>query len=233
MPSARTALQHHEFWRCLLENALVEANPRELRAATALLWAALAAGIVSSVVDITSAPTQDAPGVVVLLFAAAFVLVGAVATYFFSLARNWARIASLILFLMNVLGAFELSSLFDRATIAGWLYVSELLMQAFAMFLAFSTPASKAFKHVSSDEAAMRAVLPVGRSGWAIAAGYLALFSVLLFPAPFALAAGLLAIRDIRQHPEKHGMGRAIFGIVMGALGVIALLALVGFRMTR
>ena len=39
-------------------------------------------------------------------------------------------------------------------------------------------------------------LLPVGRSGWAIAAGYLGLISVLAFPGPFAMIAGILAIRD-------------------------------------
>ena len=70
----------------------------------------------------------------------------------------------------------------------------------------------------------LRVVLPVGRSALAIAAGYLGLVSVLMFPAPFALVIGLLAIRDIRRHPEKHGMGRAIFGVVMGGLFTILLL---------
>jgi predicted acyltransferase len=65
----------------------------------------------------------------------------------------------------------------------------------------------------------MRALLPVGRSGWAIAAGYLGLFSFLVVPAPLALLTGLLAVRDIKRHPEKHGMGRAGFGIVIGILG--------------
>jgi len=69
------------------------------------------------------------------------------------------------------------------------------------------------------DDPAMRWVLPVGRSGWAIAAGYLALFSVLLLPAPFALATGIVAIVVIKRDPSKHGMGRAVFGVVMGALG--------------
>jgi hypothetical protein len=68
------------------------------------------------------------------------------------------------------------------------------------------------------DDAAIRMLLPVGRSGWAIAAGYLGLISLLAFPAPFALLTGILAIRDMKKHPEKHGMGRAIFGIVMGVL---------------
>jgi len=77
------------------------------------------------------------------------------------------------------------------------------------------------------DEFAMRMLLPVGRSWLAIVAGYLGLFSLICFPAPIALVFGILAIRDIRKHPEKHGMGRAIFGLVMGALGTIALLLLI------
>jgi len=76
------------------------------------------------------------------------------------------------------------------------------------------------------DDPAMRWVLPVGRSGWAIAAGYLAFFSVLMFPAPFALAIGVIAIRDIKRNPSKHGMGRAVFGVVMGALGTSVLCAM-------
>lgn len=77
------------------------------------------------------------------------------------------------------------------------------------------------------DNAGVRLLLPVGRSGYAIAAGYLALFSVLIVPAPLALLFGILGVRDIRksrsQAHQKHGMGRAIFGIVMGALGSVVL----------
>ncbi len=68
------------------------------------------------------------------------------------------------------------------------------------------------------DSAAMRMLIPVGRSGLAIAAGYVGLLALLCFPAPIALVLGILAVRDIRKHPEKHGMGRAIFGLVMGAV---------------
>ena len=77
------------------------------------------------------------------------------------------------------------------------------------------------------DDAGMRMLLPVGRSGWAIAAGYLGLISVLMFPAPFAILCAVLAIRDIRKNPEKHGMGRAIFGLVMGVLGAVGLVFLI------
>jgi hypothetical protein len=86
------------------------------------------------------------------------------------------------------------------------------------------------------ENAAIRMLLPVGRSGWAIAAGYLGLFSVLFVPAPLALILGIVAIRDIRKHPQRHGLGRAIFGLVMGGLFTIGLIffliagAVAGFR---
>jgi hypothetical protein len=73
------------------------------------------------------------------------------------------------------------------------------------------------------DDPAMRLILPVGLSGWAIASGYLGLISVLLVPAPFAVLTGILAIREMSRNPKKHGMGRAIFGIVMGSLFSIGL----------
>jgi Domain of unknown function (DUF4190) len=78
------------------------------------------------------------------------------------------------------------------------------------------------------DSAGVRMLIPVGRSGWAIAAGYLGLFSLVILPAPLALIISLIAIRDIRKsvgtNHVKHGMGRAIFGLVMGILGTIILL---------
>jgi Domain of unknown function (DUF4190) len=81
------------------------------------------------------------------------------------------------------------------------------------------------------DDAGIRLLIPVGRSGWAIAAGYLGLFSFVLIPAPLSVIISIIAIRDIRRSkgsPKvKHGMGRAIFGLVMGILGTLALGAVV------
>lgn len=80
------------------------------------------------------------------------------------------------------------------------------------------------------DNAGMRLLLPVGTSGLAIAAGYVGLVSVLLVPAPFALILGILAVRGIRRSRQgprpTHGMGRAVFGIVMGSLFTALLLTL-------
>src|SRR6476469_514520 len=65
----------------------------------------------------------------------------------------------------------------------------------------------------------MRMLLPVGRSGWAIAAGYFGLFALVLLPAPLAIILSIIAIWDVHTHEDKHGMGRAIFGLVAGVLG--------------
>ena len=51
---------------------------------------------------------------------------------------------------------------------------------------------------------AMQKLAPRERSKWAVAAGYLA---------------GILGVRDLKQHPDRSGMAGAIFEIVMGVLG--------------
>lgn len=77
------------------------------------------------------------------------------------------------------------------------------------------------------DDPGMRMLLPVGRSGLAIAAGYVGLFSVLFLPAPVALILGVMALVDISKHPAKHGMGRAIFAVVMGGIFSAILLLMI------
>ena len=80
-------------------------------------------------------------------------------------------------------------------------------------------PLAQAQSVSMADDAVMRMLLPIGRSWWAIAAGYVGLISLLLVPAPLALLLGAVALRDLRKHPHKHGKGRAIFALIMGALG--------------
>ena len=77
---------------------------------------------------------------------------------------------------------------------------------------------------MARDDAAMRWVLPVGRSGLAIAAGYAGLFALIVLPAPLALILGLLAAADLHRHPSKRGWGRAIFAMTTGVLGTLLLL---------
>ena len=76
----------------------------------------------------------------------------------------------------------------------------------------------------------MRMLLPVGRSGYAIAAGYLGLCSFIPVISLFAVLFSTLGIFDLKKHPEKTGMGRIVFGYIMGGIftllyGVSALFA--------
>ena len=75
------------------------------------------------------------------------------------------------------------------------------------------------------DSSVMRWILPVGRSPWAIAAGYLGLCSILPVFGPLAIVAGILGVAQIKRNARMHGLGRAIFGIVAGILGTLALVA--------
>lgn len=72
----------------------------------------------------------------------------------------------------------------------------------------------------------MRYVLPTNPSFWALISGYIGLGAVLCVPAPFAIITGILGLRDIKKNPHRDGKGRAWFGIIMGILGTIGLIAI-------
>ena len=65
-------------------------------------------------------------------------------------------------------------------------------------------------------DGAVRWLLPVGRSPYAIAAGYLGLLSLAPLFGYAAILFALLGIRDLRRHPDKSGWGRVIFALVLG-----------------
>ncbi len=75
-----------------------------------------------------------------------------------------------------------------------------------------------AVPQTNSSDKVLKYIIPIGRSPIAIVAGYVGIFSILLFPAPFALTLGVWAFYDIKKHPGKLGMGRAVFSIVMGII---------------
>lgn len=99
----------------------------------------------------------------------------------------------------------------------------------------------------ANGDAAFRFSFPVGRSSWAVAAGYTGLFAmfcmpviadayerlsgsvvifaILCLPAPLAIALGTAAVVDLRRNPNLHGWGRAVFGLVMGVTFTIVEIA--------
>jgi hypothetical protein len=69
-------------------------------------------------------------------------------------------------------------------------------------------------------------LLPTGRSWQSIAAGYVALFAMIIWPlGPVALALGVTALR--RARVGGHGRGRAVFAVTVGGLTTAALLLVV------
>ena len=75
----------------------------------------------------------------------------------------------------------------------------------------------------SKPEGIETLLLPAGRPYSAIAAGYLALFSLCpFFGLPFGIAAiitGVIAMRKLKANPELVGRGRAWFGLIAGSIG--------------
>jgi uncharacterized protein YecT (DUF1311 family) len=72
---------------------------------------------------------------------------------------------------------------------------------------------------IVEDEAPMPPVdATPERSSLAAVAGYLGVFSIVPLIGLLAMAVGMLAVRDIRRHPHKQGIGRARFAIAIGAV---------------
>jgi len=68
-----------------------------------------------------------------------------------------------------------------------------------------------------SNDAALGYIVPINTSIWAIFASYAALVGMALFPiALISLILGIVALIDVKRHPEKGGKGRAIFAIIVG-----------------
>jgi hypothetical protein len=63
-------------------------------------------------------------------------------------------------------------------------------------------------------------LVPVGRTGTSVLAGYLGLVSIFLgIVGPFAIIVGVLALKELNANPGRLGHGRAWFGIIGGILG--------------
>ena len=78
----------------------------------------------------------------------------------------------------------------------------------------------------STNDAGLEILIPINRTGWSIAAGYLGLFSLLPFIGVIAILVSVIAFFDLSRRPESHGRGRAIFGLVMGVFTTIFWLAI-------
>ena len=58
-------------------------------------------------------------------------------------------------------------------------------------------------------------VLPINRSGWAIAAGYMGIFSFIPFVGYAGVAVSAIGAWHLKRNPKKLGWGRVITGFVV------------------
>lgn len=68
-------------------------------------------------------------------------------------------------------------------------------------------------------------LLPDHVAPLAIAAGYAGLLCFVILPGPVAFVLGVLALRDLQAHPSRRGKVRAVFGLVMGFLATLVIIA--------
>lgn len=80
-----------------------------------------------------------------------------------------------------------------------------------------------------SNDAGLSAIVPFNQSGWAIASGYLGLFSFLIpLLGPVAIITGVLALRAVRRTPGLGGTVRAVIGIILGAITTLLMGLIIG-----
>jgi hypothetical protein len=81
------------------------------------------------------------------------------------------------------------------------------------------------FRRQPAPDQGLYWLVPINRSGWAIAAGYcglLALFPFIGLPfALFAFFAGIMAREQMKKNPNLGGMGRVVVGWVLGTIGLL------------
>jgi hypothetical protein len=101
-----------------------------------------------------------------------------------------------------------------------------LFCGACGVSLAYAAPSGYAYApQLPARDDPRRWLMPIGRSGWAIAAGYVALFSLIIWPLGIAsIILAFAAWADMGRNPEKLGKGRALFAFLVG-LGSATLFA--------
>jgi hypothetical protein len=69
-------------------------------------------------------------------------------------------------------------------------------------------------------------LVPTRVAGWAVASGYSGLVTFIFrrIPGPFAIATGVLGLKQIDRQPDLNGKVRAYVGIVLGSLGTLLLI---------
>ncbi|MBO6513223.1 MAG: DUF4190 domain-containing protein [Phycisphaerales bacterium] len=80
---------------------------------------------------------------------------------------------------------------------------------------AASAAQSRSVEAIEND---LKYLIPMGTSPIPMIAGYLGLFSILVFPAPFALIFGVVGLKQLKNKNITNGKGRCWTGIILGSI---------------
>lgn len=132
-----------------METQSAAQKPQAVVTAVNLLWASLAVGLVNMLMDFSY------PSSVALAAFTNFILIFTFALTAFlnfkiSAGRNWARITTLVLFIIGVLPTLPIVlDEFSRSAVVGALSVAQVGLQVYALFLLFTQPGRSWFRKVA------------------------------------------------------------------------------------
>jgi len=113
-----------------------------------MLWASLALGIVTSLLDRRFLGSVAAPGFTVGILVVVFGLTAWLVVKI-SAGRNWARITFLVLFLVGAVPyALNLVAMFDRSVLTGAVSAIQFALQLCALYLIFTGPGAGWFRRI-------------------------------------------------------------------------------------
>lgn len=123
-------------------------KPKQIALAVTLLWLSLVLGAVASLLDLRYVQST-APGLAKWIIPLTVLGMLALLAVLISSGHNWARIVFLVIFLMGALPyLFTLPNIFSRSLVAGSASAAQVILQAVAICLVFSRPASGWFRRV-------------------------------------------------------------------------------------
>ena len=130
-----------------METQAIAQKPQPVGTAVNLLWASLAVGLIKMLMDFShlgAPPAAFTNFVLVVTFAVLGFLI-----FKISAGKNWARITFLIMFIVGMLPTLPIIfGEFSRSPVVGALSVTQIGLQAYALFIIFTQPGGRWFQKV-------------------------------------------------------------------------------------
>jgi len=129
-----------------MEAQVSTTGPKEIRLGIRCLWAALAMGLINSIVHIFRFGTLVSPVILCSTFVLTF-LFSAFFLYKISQGRNWARVIYLILLLLGIANTLSgLADEFSRDPVMAAISALRVIVLLYAMYLLFTYPSDAWFE---------------------------------------------------------------------------------------